>query len=117
MNLCLKNRQPFGLGRELCTFGGCFYVDPTWSLTLNDFMMPSDVREQTLAGAGISGPLYPRHYLDEEPIYDPKFDFSANDDRYAELRDGWDIINIDRARKVITYDSEDGVKEFAYGNL
>lgn len=94
-----------------------YHVDPTWSLTLNDFMMPSDVREQTLAGAGISGPIYPRYYLDDEPFDNPKFDFSANDNRYAELRNGWKILSIDRERKVITYDSEDGVKEFAYGDL
>lgn len=79
--------------------------------------MTTDVRKQTLAEHEISGPIYPKHYFEEAPIYDPKFDFSANDDRYAELRNGWNILSIDRERKVITYDSPDGVKEFYYGNL
>lgn len=94
-----------------------YHVDTTWKFTLNSFMMTTDVRKQTLAEHEISGPIYPRHYFKEAPIYDPKFDFSANDDRYAELRNGWNILSIDRERKVITYDSPDGVKEFYYGNL
>ena len=95
-----------------------YHVDTTWKFTLNHFMTPSSVRMQNLAANNVNcDSIFSHYYFVGGPLDNPKFDFSANDDRYAELRDGWNIINIDRERKVITYDSEDGVKEFAYGDL
>ena len=95
-----------------------YHVDTTWKFTLNDFMTPSSVRMQNLVSNNINcDSFFPLFYFDDGPLDKPQFDFSANDDRYAELRKGWNIISIDRERKVITYDSEDGVKEFAYGDL
>lgn len=94
-----------------------YHVDTTWTSTLNDFMTPSSVREKNLAEHGITAPIKPRYSFDDAPLNKPGIVFSANDNRFAELRNGWIILNIDRERKVITYDSEDGVKEFAYGDF
>ncbi len=94
-----------------------YHVDPTWFYTLEDFMVPSGIRKQNLKKKDISASIEPVYYFDDEPLKKAGIDFSANDDRFAELRKGWTILEVDRDRKVIKYDSEDGVKEFAYGKL
>jgi hypothetical protein len=94
-----------------------YHVDPTWGFSLENFMTPSSVRKKRLEEGNITGALEPMYYLDDVPLKKAGIDFSANDDRFAELRKGWKILEVDRDRKVIKYDSEDGVKEFAYGKL
>ena len=76
-----------------------YHVDPTWFYTLDYFMTPDSIRKQHLENSGLSGSFAPVYFYDDEPL--EKADFTADDDRYAELRKGMNILEIDRERKVM----------------
>ena len=89
-----------------------YFIDPTWGLNENGdpdltFFMMTEADRELDFGDRMDPIMY---YYDHE---NTNVDFSATDDRYAELHGG-EFVSLDRDNKILYYSVEGEEREFHY---